>query len=202
MNWMSARSSRAPAPQEHGEARAGDLGRALEVEDARARARAPSAALGVKAKRGRLAHAAHLDVGRRVAARRARWRRAGWAACSRTSRRRVLDLLQPRLERLDLVGRRPSSRALSADGVLASPCRAARSPRRPRAGGGGAARPAAATARRSRVERPGIARRRSARGVCAAAREHLQHALAALDDVPQVEHDAASEAGEHSTAPC
>ena len=41
MNWISARSSRAPSPMQQREAGAGDLGRALEVEDAQLDAEVP-----------------------------------------------------------------------------------------------------------------------------------------------------------------
>ena len=59
---------RAHAPIE-GKARAGDLGRALEIQDAQLRAQVP-VRLGLEIEAGRLAHAPHLDVRVRVPAHR------------------------------------------------------------------------------------------------------------------------------------
>ena len=74
MKLMSARSSRAPAPQQHREARARHPRRALEVEDAERRPQVP-VRLRLEVERRRLAVAAHFEVvGRALAHRHARVR--------------------------------------------------------------------------------------------------------------------------------
>ena len=93
MKLISARASRAPAPEQDRKARAGNLRRALEIEDAERRAEIP-VRLRLEVERARLADAAHFDVvGRARADRHARVRqvRQHHAArrCAAARRRRA-----------------------------------------------------------------------------------------------------------------
>ena len=193
MNWMSARSSRAPCAPVDGEARPGEPRGALEVEDPERGAEVPVRSFGAKSnargsptRRTSRLSAASLPTGTLASGRFGTTSRKRSIAAFTSSSRASPCLMRSAT---------PFISALSSERRPPSPCRAARSPHRLCAAGGAAPR---LLDERSAlgVERPGVDAFEARKGLdrreaLAARRERGEHRVAVLDDVLQVQHDRA-----------